>query len=222
MPTSTLTAWPAPGSGVLTTRIFPGAEGPYRPICETSSRASTKINRLNSNNAKLAMLPGKINTTSITQHREQLQSSLAYLRRQQQSRPAADGLFQEFSLVQLFDNLFSVNDQLWSFGYEHTGGRPIPGVTAAGARAIAIPRQYQRPLRLHGHSLSGAWYGYDSSVPGNFGTLHTSGNSKQLGVGADRVIFRDKDSITTFNSGLTYKETNNFLLGSKIEVGSRK
>ena len=67
-------------------------------------------------------------------------------------------------------------------------------------------------------SLNGSWYQYESAVEGNFSTLETSGNSGQAGLGIDRVISRDKDSITTVRSGLTYKQTNNFLLGNLIEV----
>ncbi|NTH65889.1 ShlB/FhaC/HecB family hemolysin secretion/activation protein, partial [Agrobacterium rhizogenes] len=119
-----------------------------------------------------------------------------------------------------YDNLFGINDQ-WNFSYEHSGP-DYPWRDDGVGKSNSYSGNVSVPYGYWTLSLNGSWYGYDSSVPGNFGTLQTSGDSKQVGIGADRVLFRDKDSITTLNTGLTYKETNNFLLGSKIEVGSRK
>lgn len=36
------------------------------------------------------------------------------------------------------------------------------------------------------------------------------------------MLLRDKESITTLNAALNYKQSNNFLMGSRIEVGSRQ
>jgi len=208
---------PAPGSGMLAT-AFPGMKDHIVNLRDIE-QGLDQINRLNSNNAKTAMLPGKINGTSILNiennpsHPWHVSVGNSNLGQQQTGYSKSSASFG-------YDSLFGVNDQ-WSFGYEHTGP-DYPWHDDGQGRSDSYTGNVSVPYGYWTLSLNGAWYGYDSSVPGNFGTLHTSGNSKQLGVGADRVIFRDKDSITTFNSGLTYKETNNFLLGSKIEVGSRK
>ncbi|WFU04560.1 ShlB/FhaC/HecB family hemolysin secretion/activation protein (plasmid) [Rhizobium sp. CB3171] len=208
---------PAPGSGVIAT-AFPGMKGEITNLRDIE-QGLDQINRLTSNNAKTAMLPGKADGTSILNienkpdHPWLLSVGNSNLGEEQTG-------YSKSSASVGYDNLFGINDQ-WSFGYERTGP-DYPWRDDGQGRSNSYSGNASVPYGDWTFSVNGSWYEYNSSVPGNFGTLQTSGDSKQLGVGADRVIFRDKDSITTFNSGLTYKETNNFLLGSKIEVGSRK
>ncbi len=207
----------AAGSGVIAT-AFPGMKGEITNLRDIE-QGLDQINRLTSNNAKTAMLPGKTDGTSILNienkpsHPWHLSFGNSNLGQEQTG-------YSKSSASVGYDNLFGINDQ-WNFGYEHTGPdypwrKDGHGESNSYSGNVSVPYGYWT------FSTNGSWYEYDSSVPGNFGTLQTSGDSKQAGIGADRVIFRDKDSITTFNSGLTYKETNNFLLGNRIEVGSRK
>ena len=208
---------PAPGSGVLAT-AFPGMKGHITNLRDIE-QGLDQINRLSSNNAKTAMLPGKTDGTSILNienkpdHPWHLSFGNSNLGQEQTG-------YSKSSATVGYDNLFGINDQ-WNFSYEHSGP-DYPWRNDGVGKSNSYSGNVSVPYGYWTLSLNGSWYGYDSSVPGNFGTLQTSGNSKQVGIGADRVLFRDKDSITTLNTGLTYKETNNFLLGSKIEVGSRK
>ena len=208
---------PAPGSGMLAT-AFPGMKSEVANLRDIE-QGLDQINRLSSNRAKTAMLPGQANGTSILNvenkpdHPWHLSFGNSNLGQEQTG-------YSRTSASVGYDNLFGLNDQ-WNFGYERTGP-DYPWRNDGQGRSNSYSGNVSLPYGYWTLSLNGSWYGYNSSVPGNFGTLQTSGNSKQAGIGADRVIFRDKDSITTLNSGLTYKETNNFLLGSKIEVGSRK
>jgi hemolysin activation/secretion protein len=208
---------PAPGSGMIAT-AFPGMKGQVTNLRDIE-QGLDQINRLTSNNAKTAMLPGKSDGTSILNienepsHPWHLSTGNSNLGQQQTG-------YSKTSASVGYDNLFGINDQ-WNLGYEHSGpDYPWPddgqGTSNSYSGNVSLPYGYWT------FSLDGSWYEYNSSVPGNFGSLDTSGDSKQVGIGANRVIFRDKDSITTFNSGLTYKESNNFLLGSRIEVGSRR
>ncbi|NTI72383.1 ShlB/FhaC/HecB family hemolysin secretion/activation protein [Rhizobium rhizogenes] len=208
---------PAPGSGMLAT-AFPGMKGHITNLRDIE-QGLDQINRLSSNNAKTAMLPGKTDGTSILNienkpdHPWHLSFGNSNLGQEQTG-------YSKSSASVGYDNLFGINDQ-WNFSYEHSGP-DYPWRNDGVGKSNSYSGNVSVPYGYWTLSLNGSWYGYDSSVPGNFGTLQTSGDSKQVGIGADRVIFRDKDSITTLNTGLTYKETNNFLLGSKIEVGSRK
>lgn len=208
---------PAPGSGMLAT-AFPGMKGHITNLRDIE-QGLDQINRLSSNNAKTAMLPGKTDGTSILNienkpdHPWHLSFGNSNLGQEQTG-------YSKSSASVGYDNLFGINDQ-WNFSYEHSGP-DYPWRDDGVGKSNSYSGNVSVPYGYWTLSLNGSWYGYDSSVPGNFGTLQTSGDSKQVGIGADRVIFRDKDSITTLNTGLTYKETNNFLLGSKIEVGSRK
>ncbi|QRM39232.1 ShlB/FhaC/HecB family hemolysin secretion/activation protein [Rhizobium rhizogenes] len=208
---------PAPGSGMLAT-AFPGMKGHITNLRDIE-QGLDQINRLSSNNAKTAMLPGKTDGTSILNienkpdHPWHLSFGNSNLGQEQTG-------YSKSSASVGYDNLFGINDQ-WNFSYEHSGP-DYPWRNDGVGKSNSYSGNVSVPYGYWTLSLNGSWYGYDSSVPGNFGTLQTSGDSKQVGIGADRVLFRDKDSITTLNTGLTYKETNNFLLGSKIEVGSRK
>ncbi|RAX43611.1 ShlB/FhaC/HecB family hemolysin secretion/activation protein [Rhizobium tropici] len=208
---------PAPDSAVIAT-AFPGMKGEITNLRDIE-QGLDQINRLTSNNAKTAMLPEKRDGTSILNienkpdHPWHLSFGNSNLGQEQTG-------YSKSSASIGYDNLFGVNDQ-WNFSYEHSGP-DYPWRDDGLGKSNSYSGNVSVPYGYWTFSANGSWYEYNSSVPGNFGPLNTSGDSKQVGIGADRVIFRDKDSITTFNSGLTYKETNNFLLGNRIEVGSRK
>jgi hemolysin activation/secretion protein len=208
---------PAPSSGMVAT-AFPGMKGRVTNLRDIE-QGLDQINRLSSNNAKTAMLPGKTDGTSILNiennpdHRWHGSVSNSNLGQWQTG-------YSQTSLSGGYDDLFGLNDQ-WNFAYERTGP-DYPWRNDGQGNSNSYSGNASLPYGYWSFSLNASWYDYRSSVPGNFGPLQTSGDSRQLGIGVDRVVLRDKDSITTVNSGLTYKETNNFLLGSKIEVGSRR
>jgi hemolysin activation/secretion protein len=208
---------PAPTSGVLAT-AFPGMKNHIANLRDIE-QGLDQINRLPANKAKTAMLPGKIEGTSILNienkpdHPWHVSAGNNNLGQQQTG-------YSNSSLTFGYDDLFGLNDQL-NFSYGHSGP-DYPWRGDGNGRSDNYSGSVSVPYGYWTLSANGSWYDYDSEVPGNFGTLETSGNSRQFGLGADRVVFRDKNSITTLNSGLTYKETNNFLLGNKSEVGSRR
>ncbi|MCZ3380629.1 ShlB/FhaC/HecB family hemolysin secretion/activation protein, partial [Rhizobium sp. AG207R] len=201
---------PAPGSGVIAT-AFPGMKGEITNLRDIE-QGLDQINRLTSNNAKTAMLPGKTDGTSIL-NIENKPNHPWHLSFGSSNLGEAQTGYSKSSASIGYDNLFGINDQ-WNFGYEHTGP-DYPWRDDGHGKSNSYSGNVSVPYGYWTFSANGSWYEYNSSVPGNFGPLNTSGDSKQVGIGADRVIFRDKDSITTFNSGLTYKETNNFLLGNR-------
>ncbi|MBB3644215.1 hemolysin activation/secretion protein [Rhizobium sp. BK619] len=205
------------GNASLAT-AFPGLIGRVVNIRDIE-QGLDQMNRLQANDAKSAMLPGPKDGTSILNIENRAgrpwHVSVANNNMGQQSTG-----FSRSSASLGFDDLLGINDQ-WNFSYEHSGpsypwsddGR---GYGNSYSGSVSVPYGYSTL------SLNGSWYQYESAVEGNFSTLETSGNSGQVGLGIDRVISRDKDSITTVRSGLTYKQTNNFLLGNLIEVGSRR
>lgn len=208
---------PAPGSGMIAT-AFPGMKGQVANLRDIE-QGLDQINRLSSNNAKTAMLPGKGDGTSILNVENKPGHSL-HLSVGNSNLGQEQTGYSKTSTSVGYDDLFGLNDQ-WSFSYDHTGP-DYPWHGDGQGRSNSYSANTSVPYGYWTLSLNGSLYDYDSTIPGNFGPLQTAGNSKQAGMSADRVIFRDKDSITTLNSGLTYKETNNFLLGNRIEVGSRR
>ncbi|NNH61980.1 ShlB/FhaC/HecB family hemolysin secretion/activation protein [Rhizobium laguerreae] len=205
------------GNASLAT-AFPGLIGRVVNIRDIE-QGLDQMNRLQANEAKSAMLPGSKDGTSIL-NIENRQGRPWHVSLGNNNMGQESTGFSRSSASLGFDDLLDINDQ-WNFAYEHSGpGYPWSddgkGFGNSYSGSVSVPYGYSTV------SLNGSWYQYESAVEGNFSTLETSGNSGQAGFGIDRVIFRDKDSITTVRSGLTYKQTNNFLLGNLIEVGSRR
>ncbi|MEF3128491.1 ShlB/FhaC/HecB family hemolysin secretion/activation protein [Rhizobium leguminosarum] len=205
------------GSGSLAT-AFPGLIGRVVNIRDIE-QGLDQMNRLQANDAKSAMLPGPKDGTSILNIENRpgrpWHASLGNNNMGQESTG-----FSRSSASLGLDDLLDINDQ-WSFSYEHSGPdypwrNDGQGYGNSYSGSVSVPYGYSTV------SLNGSWYQYESAVEGNFSSLETSGNSGQAGLGIDRVVLRDKDSITTVRSSLTYKQTNNFLLGNLIEVGSRR
>ncbi|PDT32868.1 hemin transporter [Rhizobium sp. M10] len=205
------------GNASLAT-AFPGLIGRVVNIRDIE-QGLDQMNRLQANDAKSAMLPGPKDGTSILniENRPGRPWHVSFGNNNMGQESTG---FSRSSASLGYDDLLGINDQ-WNFSYEHSGpsypwsddGR---GYGNSYSGSVSVPYGYSTL------SLNGSWYQYESAVEGNFSTLETSGNSGQVGLGIDRVISRDKDSITTVRSGLTYKQTNNFLLGNLIEVGSRR
>ncbi|MGR9187561.1 ShlB/FhaC/HecB family hemolysin secretion/activation protein (plasmid) [Rhizobium leguminosarum] len=205
------------GSGSQAT-AFPGLIGRVVNIRDIE-QGLDQMNRLQANDAKSAMLPGPKDGTSILNIENRpgrpWHASLGNNNMGQESTG-----FSRSSASLGLDDLLDINDQ-WSFSYEHSGPdypwrNDGKGYGNSYSGSVSVPYGYSTV------SLNGSWYQYESAVEGNFSSLETSGNSGQAGLGIDRVVLRDKDSITTVRSSLTYKQTNNFLLGNLIEVGSRR
>ncbi|MHC2364043.1 ShlB/FhaC/HecB family hemolysin secretion/activation protein [Rhizobium leguminosarum] len=205
------------GSGSLAT-AFPGLIGRVVNIRDIE-QGLDQMNRLQANDAKSAMLPGPKDGTSILNIENRpgrpWHASLGNNNMGQESTG-----FSRSSASLGLDDLLDINDQ-WSFSYEHSGPdypwrNDGKGYGNSYSGSVSVPYGYSTV------SLNGSWYQYESAVEGNFSSLETSGNSGQADLGIDRVVLRDKDSITTVRSSLTYKQTNNFLLGNLMEVGSRR
>ncbi len=200
------------GSGSLAT-AFPGLIGRVVNIRDIE-QGLDQMNRLQANDAKSAMLPGPKDGTSILniENRPGRPWHVSF---------SNNNMGQESTGFSRSSTSLGFDDVLDLFSYEHSGpdyprGNDGRGYGNSYSGSVSVPYGYSTV------SLNGSWYQYESAVEGNFSMLETSGNSGQAGVGIDRVVFRDKDSITTVRSGLTYKQTNNFLLGNLIEVGSRR
>lgn len=177
-----------------------------------------QMNRLASNNAKSEMIPGADDGSTIlnisNQPEKRWRWSLSHDNLGQKSTGYARA-----SASLTIDDILKIND-LWDFSYQRTDkdywkGSSIDGNSNSYSGSVSIPYGYWVFM------LSGYYYDYHSVVPGLFSPIKTSGDSSELKGAANGVIYRDGASITTLNLSLAYKETNNFLLGNKIEVGSR-
>ncbi|WP_051320948.1 ShlB/FhaC/HecB family hemolysin secretion/activation protein [Rhizobium mesoamericanum] len=208
---------PAERNGALAT-AFPGMKGRIANIRDVE-QGLDQINRLSSNDAKTSMLPGSKQGTSILNVENQPGKPWHVTLANNNLGQESTGYSQ--SNVSLgFDDFLGLNDLL-GFSYGRSGpdypwGGDGDGHSNSYSGNASIPYGYWTV------SANGSWYEYDSAVPGSFGPIETSGDSAEIGLGVDRVVNRDKNSMTTIRGGLTYKQTDNFLLGNRIEVGSRR
>jgi len=212
-----LNGQPAERNGSFAT-AFPDVKGEVANIRDIE-QGLDQINRLSSNDAKTSMLPGKEDGTSIlnveNKPRKRWYASISNNNLGQESTG-----YCQTNVSVGFDDLLGINDQL-GFSYGRSG-LDYPWDDDGRGQSNSYSVNTSVPYGYWTFSTNGSWYEYNSTIPGNFGPIETSGNSGQVGFGIDRVILRDKDSITTLRGGLTYKQTDNFLLGNRIEVGSRR
>ncbi|WP_281039322.1 MULTISPECIES: ShlB/FhaC/HecB family hemolysin secretion/activation protein [unclassified Rhizobium] len=197
---------------------FPGMKGEVANIRDIE-QGLDQINRLSSNDAKTSMLPGRKDGTSIL-NVENKPGKRWHLTLANNNLGQESTGYSQSNISFGFDNLLGLNDQL-GLSYGRTGP-DYPWDSDGRGHSNSYSVNTSIPYGYWTFSANGSWYEYDSSIPGNFGPIETSGASGQVGLGVDRVILRDKDSITTLRGGLTYKQTDNFLLGNRIEVGSRR
>lgn len=208
---------PAQYPGLLAT-AFPGLKDRAANIRDVE-QGLDQINRLSSNNAKTSMLPGKEPGASILNVENKPELPWHFSVANNNLGQKSTG-YSRSSVSFRMDNLVNLND-LVSLTYEHSGP-DYPWPNDGVGQSNSISGSVSVPYGYWSFTLNGSYYKYRSSVPGQFSDIDSSGTSKQLGFSVDRVILRDKDSITTLNAGLAYKATDNFLMGSLIEVGSRE
>lgn len=212
-----LNGQPAGRNGSFAT-AFPGVKGEVANIRDIE-QGLDQINRLSSNDAKTSMLPGKDDGTSIL-NVENKPAKRWYASISNNNLGQESTGYSQTNVSFGFDDLLGINDQL-GFSYGRSGP-DYPWDDDGRGHSNSYSLNTSVPYGYWTFSTNGSWYEYESTIPGNFGPIETSGNSGQVGFGIDRVILRDKDSITTLRGGLTYKQTDNFLLGNRIEVGSRR
>lgn len=202
----------------LTTTAFPGMIGSPVNIRDME-QGLDQINRLPSSKASTELLPGSTEGSSILniglERKNPWHISVANNNLGQKSTGISKSTV---SLRQ--DNLLDLNDLL-AISYERSGP-DYPGTSDGWGSSNSVSGSYQIPYGYWTFEINGSWYQYTSNVPGSFTSMETEGKSGQWGATVERVVSRGKNSITQVRGGLTYKQTENFLLGNLIEVGSRR
>lgn len=212
-----LNGGPSASPAMLAT-AFPGMRD--KPVnIRDVEQGLDQINRLSSNNAKTSLLPDSTPGASIlnVENKPGKPWSLSVANNNLGQKSTG---YSQTSASLGMDNLFGLNDFL-SLTYQHTGS-DYPWPDNSFGQSNSVSGSFSIPYGYWTATLNGSYYRYRNSVPGQFGDIETDGDSRQFGFGIDRVILRDQDSITRLNGGINYKETNNFLLGNRIEVGSRR
>ncbi|GAA5098050.1 ShlB/FhaC/HecB family hemolysin secretion/activation protein [Bartonella acomydis] len=132
----------------------------------------------------------------------------------------ATGLYQ--TRVSLsFDDLLGGNDQ-WSFSYQRSMNGGPYHFSGKRPNSDTITGSFSIPYGYWTVGLDGSWSQYHSSIKGIFSDIDTAGKSLSLTPWISRVIDRDQESKTWITGRLTWKYSDNFIMGSKVDVSSRK
>lgn len=197
---------------------FPGMKGEVANMRDVE-QGLDQINRLRSRKAKSEFLPGSNEGSTILNVNIEETKPWHISLGNSNLGQASTGLSKTTTGLTL-DDMLGLND-IVSLSYErsgpdYTGPNDGRGSSNGYSGNISIPYGYWT------YTLSGSWYDYATNIPGAFGNIETSGTSGQGALTIERVVARDADSLTKMRAGLAYKQTDNFLLGQRIEVGSRQ
>ncbi|EJF86879.1 hypothetical protein ME1_01355 [Bartonella vinsonii subsp. arupensis OK-94-513] len=132
----------------------------------------------------------------------------------------ATGLYQ--TRVSLsFDDLLGGNDQ-WSFSYQRSMDGGPYHFSKKRPNSDTLTGSFSIPYGTWTTGFDGTWSQYHSSVKGIFSDIMTAGKSLSLTPWVSRVIDRDQESKTWVTGRLTWKYADNFIMGSRVDVSSRK
>ncbi|MCZ2159249.1 ShlB/FhaC/HecB family hemolysin secretion/activation protein [Bartonella sp. 220] len=209
---------PASAHNNVVWSAFPGLKGHILNMRDIE-QGLDQINRLQSAHAKSELLPGREDGNTIVNISNHPDTALRVTVTHDNLGQASTG-YARYSAGIKGENLLKIND-VWDFNYQRSetdywGGSKQEGHSNNFSASVSIPYGYWT------FALNGSVYDYQSIIKGNFTEIETTGNSSELHGSVSRVIYRDSVSLTTLDLGLSYKKTNNYLLGNKIEVGSRQ
>ncbi|WP_019220353.1 ShlB/FhaC/HecB family hemolysin secretion/activation protein [Bartonella senegalensis] len=197
---------------------FPGLKGHILNMRDIE-QGLDQINRLVSAHAKSELLPGSEDGSTIVNISNQPGKAFKVSVSHDNLGQSSTG-YARYKAGLKLENILGINDA-WDFGYQRSqtdywGGSKQEGHSNNISASVSMPYGYWT------FSLNGTVYNYQSIIHGNFTDIETTGDSSELHASTSRVLHRDGLSLTTLNVGLSYKRTNNYLLGNKIEVGSRQ
>ncbi|PIT68081.1 ShlB/FhaC/HecB family hemolysin secretion/activation protein [Bartonella tribocorum] len=209
---------PASSHNYVVWSAFPGLEGHILNMRDIE-QGLDQINRLFSAHAQSELLPGREEGSTIVNINNQPEKAFKVRVSHDNLGQSSTG-YARYSAGLKLENILGLNDA-WDFSYQRSqsdywGGSKQEGHSNNISASVSIPYGYWT------FGLNGTAYNYQSIIKGNFTDIETTGDSSELHASTSRVLHRDSVSLTTLNVGLSYKRTNNYLLGNKIEVGSRQ
>ncbi|MCL2589494.1 MAG: ShlB/FhaC/HecB family hemolysin secretion/activation protein [Betaproteobacteria bacterium] len=118
------------------------------------------------------------------------------------------------------DNAMGFND-LWQLGYQRSSGRNPFYLNGSLPNSDTVNASMSVPYGYWIGGLDAVWSRYRSSVASQPVDIDTSGSSVIASPYVTRVIGRDQVSKTSLTVRLTWKDTKNDIMGTRIDVASR-
>ena len=199
-----------PGASASAATAFPGVVGEVLNLRDIE-QGLDQINRLASNAAKVDIEPGDEPGQSRVIIRNQPRKPWLASAGVDNSGSAATGRTL-FTAGLSADNLLGANDYL----------------SATARYSERSSREYTESEGFYGAVPYGYWtfasalnqFRYASRVQGSVTTFETRGTSDSQMARADRVLYRDQSRKLSLGGGVTLKQTENFIAGSRIDTSS--
>lgn len=173
-----------------------------------------QLNRLHSNHATVKLIPSK----------DQSGGSVVLIQNRTRSRGSASVRYDTLSNADIgvlpdsvdlsYDNLLRMHDQ-WFLNYSQQF-RDQEQYNNSYSLSVSIPFRYSIL------KASYSQFDYLTIIQGLSRNFNSSGKTKTVKLGGDRVIRRNSVAQTSITGGLVTKETESFIEDTKSDVGSRK
>ncbi|ACS51828.1 hemolysin activator protein Hec [Bartonella grahamii as4aup] len=179
-----------------------------------------QINRLFSRQATINLGAGSNSGGSILDVHIEIQKPWLITLSSDNLGAKATGIYQT-RLSLSFDDLLGINDQ-WSFSYQRSMDGGPYHFSHKRPNSDTLTGSFSLPYGTWTTGFDGTWSQYHSSVKGIFSDIMTAGKSLSLTPWISRVIDRDQEGKTWVTGRLTWKYSDNFIMGSRVDVSSRK
>lgn len=204
-------------AGQLAT-AFPGLKG--RPVnLRQIEQGVDQINRLSSARAGVALEPGTtLGGTVLAVTIERTKPWSVSLGSDTLGSPST-GIYQS-RIDAGFDNLLGLND-LWQVGYQRSMAKSPLFFSGESPNSDTATASFSIPYGRLTAGIDGSWSQYHSTIEGQLSAIDTSGRSMSVAPYLSWLVDRDQISKTWVTGRLTWKSTDNFLLGSHVDASSR-
>jgi hemolysin activation/secretion protein len=197
---------------------FPGLPGKHVNLRDIE-QGLDQINRLRSNKATVALAAGKSQGGSVLEVKVEKTRPWHFSLSSDNLGSLSTGRYQTRADIG-FDNILGLSDE-WQIGYQRSMERHPLRLGDARPNGNSLTGSVSIPYGYWTFGLNAAWSEYRSSITGLVSQIETSGGSLSLSPFVTRVLHRDQTSKTWLTGRLTWKENENFVLGSKVDVSSR-
>jgi len=196
---------------------FPGMAG--KPVnLRDLEQGLDQLNRLRSNNATVALNAGGAPGDTVVDVTTRPGSRVHVTMGTDTLGATVSGIYQS-RLDMALDNVFGVND-LWQFGYLRSSGNSPASSFKERPNSDTVTASMSVPYGYWTFGIDNAWSEYRSSVQGQVSTIDTSGGSLLISPYVTYMIYRDQLSKTWVTGRMTWKDTKNDILGTRIDIAS--
>ena len=203
-----------PESRVNLATAFPDVRGRVLNIRDIE-QGLDQINRLRSNNATMELQPSaQPGVTDILIANQQGLWVSGNLTFDNYGTPSTGDVRATGSFTA--DNVLGLNDAWFASFSRNTEARPGEELSESSLVSLNLPYGY---WNLQASSAKSRYASVVSSLTQQF---HSTGETDTYNVGVQRVLMRDQTSKLTLNTGLTHKESRNYIEGSLLTTSSPK